>query len=498
MIIRRIKLRNFQIYRDFEAEFSPMTFIWGRNGSGKTTLGLEAVMFCLWGYSSKTLTEIPTRGKATSCSVEVELEHGDDTYIIERGIPTFLKIMKNSEELQFENKTEAQFYLQKLFGEPLNFKKFRMIDNEVGVNFLDPKSAATFKRVIFSILEDQFNQAKENLAKIKQEREIWNKSNAVIYSHAPSERRLNVLQKGTQKLLSEQRELLNQDAQLANEQLKQNNSIGQIQGQIRNTESQKARMGASRCYACGQSLDPGKNRQILEQLDKTLADLNGQLKEAREILEETGEIRSQGQPALNHITVRLGKVAEFKTKLEGRLKQRNYIYTNEDVEIVKQAIKELDVITTSFLIKSIKNLEPIINQVLEKIQYHLEFDINDKGKFDMRLTNKDGEAFTYKDLSTGQKLMLQIAFKLALLLERGEEGLIIADEGLSALDNDNLLHILTIFDNYPFQLVFIIHHVNEIPSGIKIINLDEVTEHEKTQSMAEETVDDHSQEGHKI
>ncbi len=497
MILRRIKLQDFQIYREFEATFSSMTFIRGRNGTGKTTLGLESIMFCLWGYSSKNLTEIPTRGKANTCLVEVELEHEGDVYIVERRIPTFLKIVKNGEEIQFETKTEAQAYLQNLFGEPLNFKKFRMIDSEVGINFLDPRSAATFKKIIFSISEDQFNRAKDNLGRIKQEREIWNKNNAVIYSNFPSEKRLAALDKGILGLQSDQRGLLNEDAQLANEQLRQNNSIGQIQGQIRNVENQKAKMKADHCYACGQSLDPNRNAQIISQLEGNLCDLHKQLQEARGIMVEIEEIRSQGQPSLSNIAARINKLVQLKTKLEGRLKQRKYIYTNEDVEIVKQAIKELDVISTSFLVKSVKNLEPIINQVLEKIQYHLEFDINDKGKFDMRLINGGGEIFTYNDLSTGQKLMLQIAFKLALLIERGEEGVIIADEGLSSLDRENLLHILKIFENYPFQLICVLHHFDEIPMGVKTIDLDEVNDDEEDQRVIKEAVGMDSGEGTK-
>jgi len=489
MILRRIKLKDFQIYREFESSFLAITFIRGKNGTGKTTLGLEALMFCLWGYSTKNLADIPTRGKATTCSVEAELEHEGHTYIIERRIPTFLKISKDGQEVHFETKSEGQSYLRDLFGEPLHFKQFRMIDNEVGINFLDPKSATTFKKIIFSLCEEQFNKAKDSLARIRQTREVWNKDNAVIFPYAPSDKRREVINGGIFKLQETCSVLVKEDSELSQEEYRQNNLIGQIQGQIRNIQNQKSRMSATQCYACGQAIDASKNAQIIAQQERNIEELGKQLTDAQEVLAEIREIRSQGQPALHKVNLRIRKLSDLKTKLEGRLKQKDFIYTNSDVEIAKQAIKELDVISTSFLIRSIKNLEPIINEVLAKISYALEFDINDKGKFDMNLTDSEGEVFTYKDLSTGQKLMLQIAFKLALLIERGEEGLIIADEGLSSLDSDNLNHILAIFENFPFQLVFIIHHVNDVPVRIKTIDLDEVRVHEKNQRVAEEAVE---------
>lgn len=485
MILKRIKLNDYQIYRNFETTFSSMTFIRGKNGAGKTTLGLESILFSVWGYSSKNLSDIPTRGKAKTCSVLVEIDHDGHIYIIERRIPTFLKIIKDGNAVEFETTTEGQAYLNKLFGEPMSFKQFRMIDNEVGINLLDPKSSVTFKKIIFSISEDQFNRAKENLSRIKQEREIWNKDSAVIYSHAPSEKRMNTLKSGIQRLQNEYQSLLSNDNQFSREEYSQNNLVGQIQGQIRNIESQKAKMSATSCYACGQSIDISKNREILERQQRNILDLRNQLSEACEILKEIKEMRVQAQAPINGINQRIHKLSLLVTKLEGRLKQKNFIYTTQDVEIAKRAIKELDVLSTTFLVNSIKSLEPIINEVLAKIQYSLEFDINDKGKFDIKLINRNGEVFAYKDLSTGQRLMLQIAFKLALLIERGESGLIIADEGLSSLDKENLLHVLKIFENYPFQLICILHHFEEIPAGVQIIDLEEDINEENKRAASE-------------
>ncbi len=471
MFLKRLKLKNYQIYKDFEADFSSMTFIKGKNGIGKSTLGQEALLFCIWGYTAKNLTEIPTRGVSKTCSIEVEIEHEESTYIVERKIPSDLKVVKDGQPLVFENASAGQSYLKTLFGEALNFKKFHMIDNETGINFIDPKAATSFKQIMFSVSEDRFNRVKENLSRIKQEREIWNKDNAVIYFHAPSEKRLNLLTQKIALLEEEKNKVIAEERKVGNEEYTQGNLIGQIQGQIRNIEAQRTKMSATNCYACGAPLKREQNVDIIAKQEANIQDLQGQLANAKDVLEEIQEFRARAREPIQVIDNHIRHVFDLKAKLEGRLKQKNFIYTTQDVEIAKQAIKELDVLSTTFLVNSIRSLEPIINEVLSKINYQLEFDINDKGKFDMKLTDKEGQVFTYKDLSTGQKLMLQIAFKLALLLERGEEGLVIADEGLGSLDHENLLHVLTIFQNYPFQLVFIIHHFDNIPEGIKVIDL---------------------------
>ena len=140
--------------------------------------------------------------------------------------------------------------------------------------------------------------------------------------------------------------------------------------------------------------------------------------------------------------------------------------------IVKKAIEELDKLSSYYITESLKILEPIINDIVSKIGFEVSFTINEKGKFAIEM-QKDNISYKYKDLSTGQKLVLQIAFKLALLLERNETGIIIADEGMSSLDQENLEHVLGIFNNLPFQLFLVLHHFEDIPEHIRVINLTE-------------------------
>ena len=84
---------------------------------------------------------------------------------------------------------------------------------------------------------------------------------------------------------------------------------------------------------------------------------------------------------------------------------------------------------------------------------------------------KDNEKYSYRDLSSGQRLIVSIGFQLSLLMEKGESGIIIADEGFSNLDVNNLVLMLDLFKNIPFQLLSVIHRLDDVPDNVYTINL---------------------------
>jgi len=249
-------------------------------------------------------------------------------------------------------------------------------------------------------------------------------------------------------------------------------SVGATEQKLKTLEWEKNKIDSNtECFACKQTLSKEtKDRMKKENLDK-IVKAKKEVDDSNESLENADIEICKINPIRDKLVSRKNDLELLIHKLETRLKQKEFKYTQKDIEIVQSALKELDRISSNYLVRSIKVLEPIINSVLEKIDFKLEFDVDGKNKLDIRLF-KGYKEFNYKDLSAGQKLLLQIAFKLALLLERGQEGIIIADEGFSSLDRENLLHVLRIFEQYPFQLVMVLHHFSEIPGGIKIINLD--------------------------
>jgi energy-coupling factor transporter ATP-binding protein EcfA2 len=122
-------------------------------------------------------------------------------------------------------------------------------------------------------------------------------------------------------------------------------------------------------------------------------------------------------------------------------------------------------------LNTVKNLEPIINSVISRINFRILFAIDNKNNLDFILY-KDNEEFQYKDLSSGQRLILTIAFQVALLLEKGDVGFIVADEGFSVLDDEAIKLLYELFETLPFQLISIIHRVDNIGENVNVIRLD--------------------------
>ena len=187
-------------------------------------------------------------------------------------------------------------------------------------------------------------------------------------------------------------------------------------------------------------------------------------------IQNAKEIITQDKESKDKLLLRKERLQALKMKLEARLQQKQYIYTERDVIVVKKAIEELDKLSSIYLVETVHSLEPIINSVISKIGFAVTFDVDIKGKFNI-LLEREGIQYKYKDLSCGQRLILQIALKLALLLQESKSGLIISDEGLSALENDNLEDIIGLFKELPFQLVFVLHRANIEDNEVNLIKL---------------------------
>jgi len=475
MKILKIKLKNFKNFStEKEFYFGKLNFIKGNNGTGKTTLALESILFCLYGYTFKnSLAGLPTREKSKSCNVEITVKDKNNKYIIFRSYPTKIKIQKDNEELKFSNNLEAQRFIDKLFGNRINFIKFRTIDAyRKESNFLEEGNTA-FKRILFSSSDEIFSKIKDKLNNLKHEREIFNKETASVNNHYPSLKRLSVLNNNINKLDKNIKNTQREIKFINKDYIKNERQKSKLAERKQRYASQQTRLKQTKkCYTCGQELSKEKQKKILENLKKEINILESTMPKVNNQLDITKTMLKELEIELNSQRNKKDIINNLKYKLQERIKQKDYKWTNKDVLVVKKAIKEIDNLSTYYLTESIKILKPIINSVLEKINFKVNFEINDKGKFIITL-KKDNIKYNYKDLSTGQKLILQIAFKLALLIEKNESGIIIADEGLSSLDEINLLHIIHIFENYPFQLFLVLHNAPVMPESIKIINLEE-------------------------
>jgi len=473
MLRKSTKIKGFKNFdKEITFNYDDITLIKGSNGAGKTTLALDSLLFCIYGYYDQSLSELPTKGK-TACYVEEELIHNNHNYKIRRDYPTKLTIYEDDKKLPFVNSRDGQQFLTKLFKNVEYFKKFRMIDNMAGINILE-EGKTSLKRTLLSVNQEFFNNIRKRLLDKKRNQEIYNKDKAVVYSHYPSETRLKALNLKLDCVSGEIRGYERDISDLNRDLDQLHRKQGQLESNKKKSQWEKNKLLENEtCYACGQELIKGDKDKMLSDKNKEIVDYNSTLTNINNEIKDQLDAHNYLKELEQEIVKKKEKLVRLKMRLEARLKQKDYKYTNRDVLITKETIVELDKFYAYFITEWIKGLEPIINSITKKIGFDVKFKLDDKGNFAISL-QKDGQEYNYKNLSNGQKLILSVAFKIALLLERGEEGLIIADEGFSSLDEDNLNHIFTLFQNLPFQLICILHRVSNIPNEIKIIDLEQI------------------------
>jgi DNA repair exonuclease SbcCD ATPase subunit len=469
MRLIEIELFNFKNFiGEHKIQLTTLNLFQGNNGSGKSSLILDSVLFALYGYSAETLKQLVCKG-TNDTRVKLFLEHNNKTYSIERCIPSKLTILEDAIPIQGSIKVKQDF-LNGIFHDIEWFRKFRLFDVVAGINLLE-ESKLNLRKTLLSFNENKLNAIRENLLKIKREREVYNKDNITVFPHFPSEKRRHVLSEAIQKFKSNVCSIKNQISAIQENLRHSNYKLGALK---QNNSNLTAKIDSTKklvtCPTCHQIVENSYKAQVEKEV-KELIDANkntmdklvGEIEDCQTILKGNVEHENKWQEQIY-------STQSLLNKLDQRLQQKQYIWTNKDVEVIKVAIKELDNFYSFYLTESVKSLEPVINHILNPIKFTLKFIINKKGHFDIILY-KDNVSYTYRELSTGQKLMISIAFKMALLLEKGESGLIISDEGLSSLSENNLTKIFQLIQNFPFQLLSVVHRYETPLECLEIYNV---------------------------
>lgn len=472
MFINSIKIKTFKNFKEKSIKTSKMVLFAGKNGAGKTTLAHHSLLFVFWGYThAETLKDLPTRSIAKSCSVEVEVKHKNKIIKVIRKYPTKLDILEDGKKMVFNTPTEAQKWINDNFGTRTDFQKFRIVDAySSDANFLE-EGQTTFKKILFAGSETVFIELRKKLFEIKSHREIYCKDKAVIYSHYPSEKRLKIIQENLSKLKQTEYKLKDKVNSLEMDVRKSERETGNLEYNIKSLEEKRTKLNKEKtCYTCNQKIAIKKKDELLKNIETSLQESRKKIQACLGNVDLNKDLLTFEKKRLDKFRPHVSTLLELKLKLEARIKQKKYKFTEKDILIAKQAIQEVDSLSTFYLTESIKVLEPIINDVLRKINFKVKFIIDDKDRFKIRLYANDIE-YKYHDLSTGQKLILQIGFKLALLMEQGKNGIMIADEGLGSLDTENLNHIIGLFQNLPFQLFLVLHRFEGNVEEIQIVDI---------------------------
>lgn len=468
MKIQYLKIKNIRSFKEEEFKFGKCNFITGwnedchdGNGVGKTSI-IQSILLLL--YGSKIVNINLKKFIRTECkSAEIEgvIEIGEDLIEIKRTLKDTgsgtLKVKINNEDSNCPTSKEYQNLLIEYLGEPDQFKKFRLIDNSSGINVLD-FSSTQLRKTLMGMCQDKFDNIRQKLLNKKSHYQKYNKD-AVLYKHTPSQKRLKILNEAIESFdTSELKKIQDKIKEYHNEKSKVLSNKGGEEKIISIKKAQAYKLNTiNTCPTCFQEVDSKYKKDILDQLNKSISEAETKIKDISKKLRIYNDIIDTEEKKKSKIQKQKERLTTLRYKLESRMKQVDYKYTEKDVELIKEAISILDQFASYYITEWINTIEPIVNSYVKQLNMNFQFELNDKNDISILVTRNE-EKFEYDQLSNGEKTFVSFIFKIALLLQENQQGLMIADEGFDSLSVENLKRVVQIIEQLPLQLIFVSHN----------------------------------------
>lgn len=470
MIVKNIQFKNVRSFVSAEINLVKSNLITGwnydtddGNGVGKSSF-IAAILLLLGGPK---LTDINLkkfiRDEEKTSTISGMVEVGEDLLEIERVLKAkgsgTLKLAINGEDQDFKTSKLAQEEIFKYIGSPENFKKFRIIDDGSGINILDFTSGQ-LRKTLMGLCQDKFDVLRTKLLDKKNLFEKYNKNN-VLSKHAPSESRLQVLQIAIKNLdTTEMSKIL---AKIQKFQMEKNKLLTE-RGKYTQTKDTKARQiqklkTVGTCPFCLQTVPDEHKKEKCIPLQKEFEEASEKIVGMVDDLKIYEDIVQTEEKKKTKIYAEKQKLNNLKYKLETRISQKEYRFEDKDIAIAKRAIEIIDDFANYYVIEWIKIIEPIVNSYIDRLNMYMNFNIDESGNIEVVVTRNE-KKYTYDQLSQGEKIFLSTIFKIALLMEQQETGLMVADEAFNSLSGENLNRILEIISNLPIQLLCISHNPN--------------------------------------
>lgn len=475
MYLKSLKLENWRSYKTLELSCQEILYICGLNkdtndgnGCGKSAI-VEGIKYSLYGSISTPINvgKFIRKGEKKA-SVETIWEVKDNEIKIIREVPNSLQVWINGEEIKGETATDTQKILNDHIDSWNDFKQFRLVDKDKGVNILD-FTPGQLRKSLMSLWEDKFDGMRKKLTAKKAHFEKFNKS-AVVHKFSPSEKRLQILTNAikeldTTKLKKIQQEIIKHQREKS-KLLGNRGSLGQEKDSCEKSINRLKKM--NECWACYQKVPDQHKQEQIERLNKQLRVCLKKIQEIVEQLKIEEDILKFEDNKQKEIYKRKDKLSQLCYKLKTRVAQKEYCFTKEDVEIAKLAIEEIDQFANYYILEWVKTIEPIVNGYISVLCMKVHFDIDKKGNPSLKIVRANKE-FDYDELSAGEKIFVSFLFKIALLLEQGKNGILIADEGLSELSAENIQRVIQVVKGLPIQLFLISHNVGFQDKDIQTI-----------------------------
>jgi len=457
MIIKRMQLSNFKLFREETIEPKNLSIFLGENrdndstnASGKSTLAVEAILFCIYGYTTSKLQDTISTGEKEAF-VTLLIEEGSNTFEITRKIPSGIIVKLNGIEKEFPTLTIAQKYLNNVFGDIDFFRKFRTLDMQSGVNLLDLGNTS-LKNLLMQFIQDYFTKIRKSLQEKKQHMTQWHISNRKKnHIHFYSEQRLYLidskLDELKEELLSPKRNPIKEQKEYYSEYVSNQNLKNRLVQQLDELKE-------SKCPTCGAELEKKNNEKLIREIHTEIDIAEDRNKEVKKYLDELNKEVIGREVWLQSLHKEIYKYGQLKQNIEASGSMKEYKYTDRDLSLYSNAIKVLDNFSAMYIENWLFSLGTVINSLLKDINMSVTF--NATKEF---ISIQDGkESMKYDQLSTGQKRFLNIIFKLSILMQKNMSGIIVIDEGIDALDITNLKRLLKVFESLPFQVFLISQH----------------------------------------
>ena len=479
MNLKSLHIENFQLFEKCTVSFSKTNLISAinndtesedksGNGSGKTSLAINAVLFLLYGEVPGINLADLVRFNTTKCIVSGKIVVGKDEIDIERSIPNSLTILCNGQEIEGNTPSIKQRWLVEKIGDLQFFREFRMVDLKKGVNLLDSTSNA-LRQKMMGFIDDICSLHRKSLLAKKQKRVDYS-IDKKLYKFHLSKKRLDILELSLKSL---------QDS-LTKEQLayqEQYQKIGKLNSEIQTKrnlisykESDKSKLNGGYCpilkSKCS-SLE-SKQTEVIKEKDEEIGKLRTEIEVLQTQINNEQDFYDFCKSNVDSVQKKINKAKECLLKLKEASKFSEYKYTKKDIEIFDQAIKLLDTYAAIFVQDWLGSLEVVINNLLRKVNINVKFS-SDK---DFIKITEAGRELKYELLSSGQKTLLAVVFKIAILLQKNLSGLLLIDEGIGALDQSNMCKLLSMLEELPFQLCLIYQNMVKGLDGVKYIEIE--------------------------
>ena len=479
MKIVRIKLIDFQSYMDSEVILSDskVFFISGlnrdtgsSNGCGKSALK-EGILFALFGKTKVRGNDIVRRGQK-KCRVEVDLYHGKASIQVIRtksGSTSDLTVIVNGSLLQ-GTLTEVQVQLEKLLGVTCDqFINYSVIDH---VRFLDLSdfSSTDLRLTLQELIGlDQLQKVLEKMREYKNSLDRVMEKKQVRFF--PSDKRLQVLNAYKAQFSTKMSELDIFLASAGKSYGSLTSEVCQCDNEVRNLDQAQTKVitqGA--CPLCNANLPVEKKLSLLNEYQTRLTEL-ATIKQTKQVdalkIKQEIDVKKIEQEKLR---TELFRCFTRITQLEECKKSQKC--TDDVIGELKLYISAIDLIQqyiTGALIELASQVEDQMNADLTRLSdFYCKINLQKvtaKGvtipSCDLVVYRGDYE-YSYNMLSSGEKTLVTLVFKLVLSSLKGFNDLLMIDEGLDRLDEVNRERVLTLLESSPYTQIFLISHREDL------------------------------------